>query len=87
MGEEVSRCLDTGRASLNKIEELKGRIEELETALRNGKLRVELIEASNEHYKEQLHHSQDQTRDRDYIMGEAVAQVQEVADHLQKLAI
>ncbi|KAK5825695.1 hypothetical protein PVK06_020553 [Gossypium arboreum] len=47
------------RASLNKIEELKGMIEELETALRNGELQVEILEASNERWKEKLHRSQD----------------------------
>ncbi|XP_016716833.1 protein Spindly-like [Gossypium hirsutum] len=47
------------RASVNKIEELKGMIEELETALRNGELQVEILEASNERWKEKLHRSQD----------------------------
>ncbi|MBA0787261.1 hypothetical protein Gotri_026421 [Gossypium trilobum] len=49
------------KASLRKIEELKGRMKELEDAF--------------------------QIRDRDYIMGEAVTQVREVADHLQTLAV
>ncbi|MFQ6655331.1 hypothetical protein Gotur_025937 [Gossypium turneri] len=75
------------RASLNKIEELNGKIGELEDALQNSKLRVELLERSNEQWQEQFHHSQSQIRDRDYIMGEAVTQVQEVADHLQTLAV
>ncbi|MBA0870668.1 hypothetical protein Goshw_015648, partial [Gossypium schwendimanii] len=46
------------KASLNKIEELKGKIEELEAALQNYELRVELFETNNEHWKEQLQHSQ-----------------------------
>ncbi|MBA0703144.1 hypothetical protein Goari_027373 [Gossypium aridum] len=46
------------KASLNKIEELKRKIEKLKTALQNCELRVELLEANNEHWKEQLHHSQ-----------------------------
>ncbi|KAA3484402.1 Gag-pro-like protein [Gossypium australe] len=75
------------RASQNKIEEMKGRIGELETALQDSKIRVELLEANNKHWKEQLHHSQGQIRDRDYVLGEAVVQVREVADHLQTLAI
>ncbi|MFQ6635086.1 hypothetical protein Gotur_011073 [Gossypium turneri] len=37
------------KVSLNKIEELKGKIEELETPLQNCKLRVELLEMNNEH--------------------------------------
>ncbi|MFQ6665153.1 hypothetical protein Gotur_031992 [Gossypium turneri] len=75
------------RASLSKIEELKGKIEELEDALQNSKLRVELLERRNEQCQEQLHHSQSQIRDRDYVMGEAVTQVREIADHLQTLAV
>ncbi|MBA0673205.1 hypothetical protein Goklo_025225 [Gossypium klotzschianum] len=75
------------RASLSKIEELKGKIRELEDALQNYELRVELLDRSNEQWQEQHHRSQSQIRERDYIMGEVVAQVQEVADHLQTLAV
>ncbi|KAK8332671.1 hypothetical protein V6Z12_A10G154100 [Gossypium hirsutum] len=71
------------KASLDKIEELKRKVEELEIVLQNSKLQVGLLEASNERCNKQLHQSQSQIRDRDYIMGKAVAQVQEVADHLQ----
>ncbi|MBA0577555.1 hypothetical protein Golob_023969, partial [Gossypium lobatum] len=42
------------KASLTKIEELKGKIEELEATLQNCKLRVELLETNNKHWKEQL---------------------------------
>ncbi|MBA0754434.1 hypothetical protein Gogos_020709 [Gossypium gossypioides] len=45
------------RASLSKIEKLKGKIEELEDALQNSKLQVELLERCNEQCQEQLHHS------------------------------
>ncbi|MFQ6650264.1 hypothetical protein Gotur_022239 [Gossypium turneri] len=75
------------RASLNKIEEMKGKIEELESVLQSCELWVELLEVNEERWKEQLHHSQNQITNRDYIMGETVAQIQEVADHLQTLAI
>ncbi|MBA0669338.1 hypothetical protein Goklo_025224, partial [Gossypium klotzschianum] len=75
------------RANLKKIDELKRKIEELEDALQNSELRVELLERSNEQWQEQFHHSQSQIRDRDYIMGEAMTQVREVADHLQTLAV
>ncbi|MBA0738495.1 hypothetical protein Gogos_011840, partial [Gossypium gossypioides] len=71
------------KASLNKIEELKGKIEELKTALQKGELRVELLEANNEYWKVQLQRSQGQIRDRDHIMGKVVTQVREVVDHLQ----
>ncbi|KAA3477696.1 golgin subfamily A member 5-like [Gossypium australe] len=47
------------RASLGKIEELKRRIEELETVLQNCELWVEILEANNEWWKERLHQSQD----------------------------
>ncbi|KAG8485298.1 hypothetical protein CXB51_021825 [Gossypium anomalum] len=75
------------KASLSRIEELKEEIGKLEAALQDGKIRVELLEANNEHYREQLFRSQDQIRNRDYFMGEAVAQVREVTDHLQTLAV
>ncbi|KAA3483832.1 golgin subfamily A member 5-like [Gossypium australe] len=69
------------RASQNKIEEMRGKIGELETALQDSKIRVELF------WKEQLHHSREQIRNRGYIMDKAVAQIREVADHLQALAV
>ncbi|MBA0731722.1 hypothetical protein Golax_022557 [Gossypium laxum] len=75
------------RASLTKIEKLKGKIEELEVILKNCELRVEFLETNYEHWKEQLQHSQGQTRDRDHIMGEALTQVREVTDHLQTLVV
>ncbi|TYH00004.1 hypothetical protein ES288_A10G240000v1 [Gossypium darwinii] len=75
------------KASQNRIEELKENIEELKTALQNRELQIELLEVNNERWKEQLHQSQDQVRSRDYVMGEALTQVREVADHLQTLAV
>ncbi|KAK5819199.1 hypothetical protein PVK06_024168 [Gossypium arboreum] len=75
------------KASLDKIEELKKKVQELEIVLQNSELQIELLEASNERCNKQLHQSQDQIRDRDYIMGEAMAQIREVADHLQTLAV
>ncbi|MBA0748069.1 hypothetical protein Gogos_004924, partial [Gossypium gossypioides] len=77
------------KASLTKIEELKRNIEELEleVALQNYELRVELLETNNEHWKEQLQCTQGQIRDRDHIMSETLTQVPEVADHLQTLAV
>ncbi|MBA0739032.1 hypothetical protein Gogos_012331 [Gossypium gossypioides] len=75
------------RASLSKIEELKGKIGELDATLQNCELRVEFLEKNNEQWKEQFQRSSGQVRGRDYIMGEAVAQIREVADHLQTLAV
>ncbi|KAG8485302.1 hypothetical protein CXB51_021023 [Gossypium anomalum] len=75
------------RASLSRIEELKEEIGKLKTTLQDSEIRVELLEANKEQYREQLFRSQDQIRNRDYVMGEAVAQVREVADHLQTLVV
>lgn len=36
------------KASLNMIEEMKGKIEELETALQNCEMRIEFLEANEE---------------------------------------
>ncbi|MBA0788493.1 hypothetical protein Gotri_026907, partial [Gossypium trilobum] len=44
------------RASLNRIEEMKVRIEELETTLRNCEIRIECLEANEDRQNEQLHY-------------------------------
>ena len=75
------------RASLSKIEEMKGRIEELESALQNCEIRIEYLEANEGRQNKQLHHFQNQVRNRDRVMGEAVVQIQVIADYLQTLAI
>ncbi|MFQ6656180.1 hypothetical protein Gotur_026400 [Gossypium turneri] len=75
------------RASLNRIEEMKERTEELEAALRSCEVRIEYLEANEDRQNKQLHYFQNQVRDRDHIMGEAVAQIREVANHLQMLAV
>ncbi|KAG8496070.1 hypothetical protein CXB51_009191 [Gossypium anomalum] len=74
-------------ASLSKIRNLKEKVEELDTKLQNCEDQIELLKANNEQLGEQLHRSQDQVRDRDYLMGEAIAQIREVADHLQTLVV
>ncbi|MBA0650145.1 hypothetical protein Goklo_017603, partial [Gossypium klotzschianum] len=75
------------RASLNRIEEKKERIEDLETVLQNYEIRIEFLKANEDRQNEQLHYFQNQVRDRDHIMGEAVVQIREVVDHLQTLAV
>ncbi|MBA0635160.1 hypothetical protein Godav_029056 [Gossypium davidsonii] len=75
------------RASLNRIEEMKERIEELEAALRSCEIRIKYSEANEDRQTEQLHYFQNQVRDRDHIMGEALVQIREVTDHLQTLAV
>ncbi|XP_040940769.1 myosin heavy chain, cardiac muscle isoform-like [Gossypium hirsutum] len=75
------------KASLSRIEEMKRRIEELEATLRSCEMRIEHMRSNEDRQTEQLHYFQNQVRDRDQIMGEAVLQIREVADHLQTLAV
>ncbi|XP_016716627.1 tropomyosin-1-like [Gossypium hirsutum] len=75
------------RESLSKIEEMKGKIEELEASLQNCEMRIQFFEANEDRWKEHLHHVQDQVLNRDYLMGEAITQIREVADYLQVLAV
>ncbi|KAK5785288.1 hypothetical protein PVK06_039857 [Gossypium arboreum] len=79
------------KASQAKNKELKRKVEELGAALQNCELRIELPkenrETNNEYWKEQLQRSQGQVRDKDHVMSEALAQVREVARHLQTLPI
>ncbi|KAA3478122.1 Gag-pro-like protein [Gossypium australe] len=91
---ELERALGRSRSStvnlessLNQIEGLKGKVAMLETVLQNSELRIQLLETNNERREEQLQHSQNQVRERDYLMGEAVIQIREVAEHLQTLAV
>ncbi|MBA0671712.1 hypothetical protein Goklo_025195 [Gossypium klotzschianum] len=56
------------KVSLNRIEEMKERIEELEAALQNCEIRIEYLEANEDRENEQLHYFQNQVRDRDHIM-------------------
>ncbi|MBA0609199.1 hypothetical protein Godav_021303, partial [Gossypium davidsonii] len=43
--------------------------------------------ANEDCQNEKLHYFQNQVRNRDHIMGEAVVQIREVADQLQTLAV
>ncbi|MBA0880680.1 hypothetical protein Goshw_009234, partial [Gossypium schwendimanii] len=85
--QEVQNFAMKLRASLSKIEEMKGRIEELESTLLNCEIQIEYLEANEGFQNKQLHHFQNQVRSRDHIMGEAVAKIREVVDHLQTLAV
>ncbi|MFQ6671613.1 hypothetical protein Gotur_036105 [Gossypium turneri] len=44
------------RASLNRIEEMKERTEELEAALRSCEVQIEYLEANEDRQNEQLHY-------------------------------
>ncbi|MFQ6645275.1 hypothetical protein Gotur_020383, partial [Gossypium turneri] len=48
------------RASLSKIEETKRKVVELEAALQNCEIQIELLETNGERQKEQLHFFQNQ---------------------------
>ncbi|MFQ6656934.1 hypothetical protein Gotur_026831, partial [Gossypium turneri] len=75
------------QASLSRIGQMKKTIEELETALQNSEAMIEYLEANKDHQNEQLHYFQNQVRSRDRVMGEALVQIREIADHLQTLAV
>ncbi|XP_040942892.1 uncharacterized protein [Gossypium hirsutum] len=75
------------KASLSKIEEMKKRIEELETTLQNGEIQIKHLKANESRNNERLHYFQSQVRDRDHLMEEAVVQIREVADYIQALAV
>ncbi|XP_017648103.1 uncharacterized protein LOC108488333 [Gossypium arboreum] len=45
------------RASLSRIEDLKRKLEELDSALQNYELRIKFLESNNEQWKEQLRRS------------------------------
>ncbi|MBA0879135.1 hypothetical protein Goshw_008064, partial [Gossypium schwendimanii] len=68
------------KASLSKIKEMKSTIERLEAALQNCEVRIEHLEAKEGRQNEQLQYFQNQVRDMDHILGEAVVQIREVAD-------
>ncbi|XP_052479573.1 uncharacterized protein LOC128034773 [Gossypium raimondii] len=75
------------RTSLSKIEEMKKRIDELEAAMQNCEIRIKYLEANESRNNKQLHYFQNQVRNRDHIMEEAVVQIREVTDHIQSLAV
>ncbi|MBA0756404.1 hypothetical protein Gogos_021233 [Gossypium gossypioides] len=66
---------------------MKKRIDELETTLQNCKIWIKYVEANEDRHNEQFYYFQNQVRNRGHIMGEAVVQIREVANHLQTLAV
>ncbi|KAG8480628.1 hypothetical protein CXB51_025227 [Gossypium anomalum] len=63
-----------------ELKELKSKVEGLEVAFHNGKLRIEQLEAREDYLKEELHQSRRQVIKRDHVMGEAVAQIRVLRD-------
>ncbi|KAG8472582.1 hypothetical protein CXB51_034382 [Gossypium anomalum] len=70
-----------------ELKELKSKVEDLEAALQEGKLRIEQLETQEDYLKGELHQSRGQIRERDHVMGEAIAQIREVAEYVQDLAV
>ncbi|XP_040973588.1 tropomyosin-1-like isoform X2 [Gossypium hirsutum] len=56
-----------------ELQELKNKVEDLEVALHDGEIRIEQLEAQEDYLKEELYQSRGQVRERDYIIGEAIA--------------
>ncbi|KAG8482615.1 hypothetical protein CXB51_024363 [Gossypium anomalum] len=70
-----------------ELKELKSKVEDLEAALQEGKLWIEQLETQGDYLKGELHQSRGQIRERDHVMGEAIAQIREVAEYVQDLAV
>ncbi|KAG8473028.1 hypothetical protein CXB51_034954 [Gossypium anomalum] len=70
-----------------ELKELKSKVEDLETALREGKTMIEQLETQGDYLKGELHQSRGQVRERDHVMREAIAQIREVAEYVQDLAV
>ncbi|XP_017644227.1 stress response protein NST1-like [Gossypium arboreum] len=45
------------------------------------------LEAQEDCFKEELHQVKGQVRDKDYIIGEAIAQIREIAEYVRDLAV
>ncbi|KAK8978445.1 hypothetical protein V6N11_008756 [Hibiscus sabdariffa] len=70
---------------------MKEQVKDLECSLQTWQEELESFKELQEYEKArweaQLQHSQDQVRNHDHIMSEALVQVKEVAEHLQTLAV
>ncbi|KAG8489484.1 hypothetical protein CXB51_017526 [Gossypium anomalum] len=70
-----------------ELEELKSKVEDLEVALHDGELRIEQLEAQKDCIKGELHQVKGQVMERDYIIGEAIAHIREIAEYVRDLAV
>ncbi|KAG8487759.1 hypothetical protein CXB51_018402 [Gossypium anomalum] len=86
---ELRRSLRWHRShdSTVELKELKSKVEDLEAALQEGKLRIKQLEMQEDYLKGEIHQSRGQIRERDHVMGEAIAQIREVAEYVQDLAV
>ncbi|KAG8472687.1 hypothetical protein CXB51_034619 [Gossypium anomalum] len=70
-----------------ELKELKSKVDDLEVALHDGELWVEQLKAQEDYLKGELHQAREQVEERDYVIGEAIAQIREFAEYVQDLAI
>ncbi|KAK5802740.1 hypothetical protein PVK06_030358 [Gossypium arboreum] len=70
-----------------ELKELKSKVEDLEVALHDGELWIEQLEAQKDCIKRELHQAKGQVRDRDYIIKEAIAHIQEIAEYVRDLTV
>ncbi|KAG8492475.1 hypothetical protein CXB51_009550 [Gossypium anomalum] len=67
--------------------ELERKVKDLEVALQESKLRIKQLEMQEDYLKGELYQSRGQINERDHVMGEAIAQIREVAKYVQDLAV
>ncbi|KAK5839793.1 hypothetical protein PVK06_008632 [Gossypium arboreum] len=65
-----------------ELKELKRKVEDLEVALHDGELQIEQLNAQEDCIKGELHQVKGQVKDRDYVIGEAIAQIREIAEYV-----
>ncbi|KAL1135864.1 hypothetical protein V6Z11_A12G202200 [Gossypium hirsutum] len=75
------------RNSTVELKELRSKVEDLEVALHDGELRVGQLKAQEDYLRGELHQAKEQVRKRDHVIGKAIAQIREVAEYVQDLAI
>ncbi|KAG8500655.1 hypothetical protein CXB51_002625 [Gossypium anomalum] len=86
---ELGRSLRWHHSRDSKVElkELKSKVEDLEVALHKGKLQIEQFETQEDYLKGELHQSRQQVKEMNHVMGKAIAQIREVAEYVQDLAV
>ncbi|KAL1162578.1 hypothetical protein V6Z11_A07G211100 [Gossypium hirsutum] len=82
-----SLCWHRNHNPTVELKELKSKVEYLEVALHDSELRIEQLEAQEDCIKRELHQVKSQVRDNDYIIGEAIAQIREIAEYVRDLAV
>ncbi|KAG8474331.1 hypothetical protein CXB51_034118 [Gossypium anomalum] len=70
-----------------RFQEMQSQDLALEEENKGLKTKIEQLEAREDYLREEFHQSRGQVIERDHVMGEAVAQIQEVTEYVQDLAI